>query len=270
MNEGTGGQCSYFTGRRGKSYLPKHVLNALPPQIYQTNGASQLKSAVGKQNLSVPLVLNTPSIVTSYTSDEISRVVIEKSSGDVTLNNILLSNCYIIIYDIMARKDIAVTAIDSPSVAWSQGDTDTGSGSAWSFLGSTPWQSEAFNQYWEVRQVTNVVLAAGGTHVHKVRLNPNRQISASYATYTPYAFKDLTYACMIEIHGSPANDTTTQTQVGIGTGGLNVVWDSEHTIKQLQKAYPIITDANNLITAFTVGEQVVNLGGSTIVAQAEG
>jgi hypothetical protein len=75
---------------------------------------------------------------------------------------------------------------------------------------------------------------------------------------------------MIEFHGSPANDTGIQTQVSVGAAGLNIVLDIEHHLKQLQKATPTITTSNNLLGGFTNGEQVVNLGGSTIVAQAEG
>lgn len=274
MVDGSGGLCTYFNGRRGKSYLPPHVLNALPPQVAVTNNAIQLKSAVGKQNATTVLTLNKPIIATNYTSDFISRVVYDKATGDVTLNNIYLSNCYVIIYDCYARKDIGSNAPNSnvgdPLGAWIEGSSDEGSGAAYTFLGATPWSVEAFNQYWKVAQVTNVVLGAGQTCVHKVRLNPQRSISSAYAEYTGGAFKDLTYACMVEVHGSPANDSTTQTQVGVGVAGLNIIVDQEHTLKQIQKATPTISVTNNLITAFTVGEQVVNTGGSTIVAQAEG
>lgn len=270
MNEGTGGQCSYFNGKSGKSYLPPHVENALPPQSLQSNGAVQLKSTVGKQAVAAVLTLNSPSLATSYTGDKITRVLYEKASGDITLNNIYLSNCYVIIYDIMARKDVSVSAIAGPDSAWTQGSTDEGLSTYPTLLGATPWGTELFNQFYEVKQVTNVVLGAGATHVHKVRLHPNRIISAAYSQYTQFGIKDLTYWCMVEFHGSPANDTTTQTQVGIGVGGLNIVSDAEVTLKQLQNAKPTISINNTLITAFTVAEQVVNLGGSTIVPQAEG
>lgn len=271
-NEGTGGQCSYFTGKKGKCYLPKHVENALAPQVQQGVAAGQLLSAIGKQNVVAPLVLNPPTICTAYTGDKISRVIYEKATGDVTLNNILLSNCYIHIYDIMARKDCSATLVHDPLDGWAQGDTDiTTSGTQFQKLGATPFQSELFNQYFAIKQVTHVVLAAGATHVHKVRLNPNKIVSAAYANYTPYGLKDLTYWCMIEIHGSPANDTITQTQVSIGAGAINFVVDAEHTLKQLSKATPTITVVgSSLLTAFSNAEQVVNLGGSTIVTNAEG
>lgn len=271
MNEGTGGQYSYFNGPKGKSYLPDHQLNAMPAQILQANGAAQVLSTVGRQNVYSSNFLMGPTLATTYTSDKFTHVVYEKAIGSITMNNIYLSNCYLIIYDIMARKDIGSgSVIGNPTAAWAQGVADEGTSSALQFLGSTPWQTDVFNQYYKVCQKTNVVLAAGATHVHNIRLNPNRLISSSYATYTPQAFADLTYWTFIEIHGSPANDVTTQTQVSVGVAGLNVIWDQEQTIKQIQKATPTLTTGNSLLTAFTVGEQVVNLGGSLIQAQAEG
>lgn len=270
INEGTGGQYSSFTGPSGKSYLPDHVENALAPICLVTNSAAQLKSGVGIQQVATVGSLFAPILGTTYTADTISRVIYDKATLDVTMNNIYLSNCYVIIYDIMCRKDVGSSAINNPLSAWIQGDVDESATSAYTKLGSTPWQSDVFNQFYSVKQVTNVVLGAGATHVHKVRMSPKRLIPGSYGTYSPYGFKDLTYFCIVEIHGSPANDTVTQTQVSIGSGGLNYVSDKEEHIKQLENSTPKIVVTNNLIGAFTTAEQVVNLGGSTIVPQAEG
>lgn len=269
-NEGTGGQYSYFTMKPGRPYIPKSVEDTIAPQVLVNNAAYQLKSNVGVQNVVAPLTLITPNNVAYYTGDKVTRMMYQKASGDVTMNNIFLSNCYVIIYDIIARKDCALTGVSSPINAWSQGDADESATSTYTYLGSTPWQSELFNQYYKVMQVTNIVLGAGATHVHKVRLTPNKVFSAANATYSPYGFRDQTYWCMVEIHGSPANDTVLQSQVSVGVGGLNLIVDSEATIKQLAKAVPTIQGGNSLPTAFTNAEQVVNLGGSTIVPQAEG
>lgn len=270
MNEGTGGQCSYFNGPVGKHYLPKHVEDALAPVKLVNASSAQLKSGVGVQAALVPLAQLQPSLATGFTTDKMSRVLYESVSSDVTMNNIYLSNCYLIIYDVICRKDVSLSAISTPLLAWVQGDADEAATNASTILGSTPWQTEAFNEYYKVMQVTNVVLAAGATHVHKVRLHPNRVISSAYSTYSPFGFKDVTYFTMIEIHGSPANDVTTQTQVSVGVGGLNIIADGEQTIKLIQNNKPQIVTANTLLTSFTVGEQTVNLGGSTIVPQAEG
>lgn len=270
FNEGTGGQCSYFTKGAGKNYLPKHVEDALPPQKIVSTTPFQLKSAVGKQNILSTSALLSSGLATTFTGNGITKVLYKKGTMDITMNNIFLSNCYIMIYDVVARKDVDQAAIFKPDLAWIQGDTDQSASTAYTILGSTPFQSEAFNQFYRVEQITNIVLAAGGTHVHKVKIQPERVISSAYSKYAQYDLKDISYHCMIEIHGSPANDSTTQTQVSVGQGGLNIIVDQEETLKQLQNATPTITLFNSLPTAFTVGEQVVNLGGSTIVTQAEG
>lgn len=271
INEGTGGQYSMYNGPKGKSYLPSHIENALAPQVIQSNAASQLLATIGTQNTTTVLQLNTPSISPFLTGDKMSNTMYVRAFGDVTMNNIYLSNCYIIIYDIMARKDISSSSLSSPDLAWTQGVVDEGrSSSVVDYLGSTPWQSELFNQYYEVKQVTNVVLCAGGTHVHKVRLRPNRVVNAAYGQYTTYGLRGLTYFTMIEIHGSPANSITTQTTVSVGVAGLNIIADQEHMLKQIAKQTPSVQVNNTLVTSLAGGEQVVNLGGSTIVTQAEG
>lgn len=270
MNEGTGGQYSMFVPPKGKCYLPKHVEDALPPLSLTRNFALQSKSSVGQQQIVNVDGVFKPELATTYTGDNITRVLYHRANYDITMNNIYLSNCYIIIYDIMARKDVGSVSIGTPPTAWIQGDTDLGQTGGYATLGSTPWQSEVFNQYWEVKQVTNVVLAAGATHVHKARLEPNKIVSSAYGRYTPYALKDVTYYCMIEFHGSPANDITTQTQVSVGVGGLNIIVDKEEVLKQLQKTTPTLQVTNSLPTSFTAGEQVVNMGGSIIQTNAEG
>lgn len=272
INEGTGGQCSYYTGPRHKCYLPKHVENALPPIVEQSNFSLQLTAAVGKQNVANVLNLMPPSIATTYTADKITRVLYEKATADVTINNAMIGNAYLIIYDIALRKDSSSSSSGDPFQAWSQGITDEGSsaGVGLTYLGSTPFQSELFNQFMEVKQTTKVVLCGGGTHVHHVRLNPNRLVSAAYAQYTNIGIAGLTQFCMIEVHGPPANDKTTQTQVSSGKAVLNVLVDYEVTLKQLAKATPSVTYTNTLVSPFTVGEQVVALGGTTVVDEAEG
>jgi len=51
---------------------------------------------------------------------------------------------------------------------------------------------------------------------------------------------------------------------------VNVVWQTDHKWKQLSDATEGHAKTNNLITAFTTAEQVVNIGGTTITPNAEG
>lgn len=269
--DGAGGQWSQFVIPASPCYLPKHVENALPPLAIQINGAGQLKSGIGLQNVVSAFSLFSPASATTYTGDKITRVLYNKATASLTLNNIYLSNAYIRIYDIVARKDIGASSpVGNPVAAWEQGDTDESVSNQYTYLGAEPWSAEVFNQYYSVKQITKVVLGAGQTHVHSIRMEPNKVISSAYATYTPAAFKDITYFCMVEIHGSPANDTVTQSQVTVGYGGVNYVWDQEVTLKQLMKATPSISGTNSLPIAFSNGEQVVNIGGTTITTNLEG
>lgn len=270
MNEGTGGQYSSYSGRPGKGFLPKYIEDKYAPQVVQTNLAGQLKSVIGLQTTASLLEFFSPTNIDNFTGDKVSNVLCYKATGTITLNNIYLSNVYITLYDIVARKDCNASANSTPYLAWAQAAADESAAAAYTFVGSTPWQSECFNQFYKVNQVTNVVLGAGATHVHKVVIRPQRVINSAYSFYTTYCLKDLSQYVMITIHGSPANDTTTQTQVTIGAGGVNYVVDKEETYKVIQKQTPTISTNNTLLSAFGVAEQVVNLGGSTVTTNIEG
>lgn len=275
MNEGTGGQFSSFSVKNG-NYLEPGVHSTLKFSKSIINGAGQLKSAVGLQNVAVGLVLYDQSDISTISSDingganKRNALWLDKVSASLILSNIYLANCTVDIYDIVARKDNGTVAIGGPQNAWSQGNSDETAASEYLKLGNTPFSSDVFNQYYKVLQTTRVVLGGGQMHKHRVNLDVFKKMSASYLTYAGYQLRDLTYSCMIVVHGAPANDTTTQTQVSLGAGGVNYIFEKEYHTSFLQDFTSITYDHSNLLNAFTVAEQVVDVGGTIVTPNVEG
>lgn len=273
LNEGNGGQCSYFNyGSRSKAPMNKILKQSLPLQIIQANVAYQYKSGGGVQSVASDLYLVAPAITFALTADDTSCSYIESARGKYTIENVMVCNCSITIYDCVARKDVALAAISTPAAAWNQGDVDTtghGSHVDQNRIGSTPFQSEAFNQYWKVLQTTDVVLGPGAQHQHIASSRPEKVFSGAYSTYTPYGFKDETVFTMIVLRGSPSNDSVTQTQVTLGAATINVIVEYEHRLRQMMKQTPTITCSNTLITAFSVSEQAYNQGSGATTTNTE-
>lgn len=271
--EGTGGQYSSFTLVK-PNYLEKTVNHTLAPVKSVFNGSSQILSAVGKQQAGAVLSLFDHADVTACYGDIIggtlARINLQKATASVMLSNIFLSNVTIDIYDVIARKDLVTAATATGVMAWASGDTDEGTANEYLKLGSTPFQTELFNQYYRVAQVTRVILGSGQMHRHHVNIDPHKLMTYSYLNNCTYGFRELTYETILVVRGAPANDTVVQTQVTVGAGGVNVVYEKEYTTVQLANNNALVRDHSTLATAFTTAEQVVDLGGTTITTNAEG
>lgn len=81
--------------------------------------------------------------------------------------------------------------------------------------------------------------------------------------------KDVTYGCLVVLSGQPDHDSTTKTAVTLGSGGLDVVLQSEHTFKYLEAKSANIVRTNNLATSFAVSEAAILVGGTTTGTNAE-
>lgn len=278
VNEGTGGQFSSFKAGAG-DYLDPSVKKTLASYKTIINGAGQLLSPVGTQNSVVALtlydnadmaVMQTDAGYNTGTYPQRTNYYLDSAHGSATLTNIYLSNVTVDIYDVVARKDVSATALSTIQATWATGDVDEALTNGYKKVGSTPFQAEAVNTYWKVLKKTQVVLGAGQMHKHHVQISPHQLVRGSYLYYTQKAYRDLTYNTLFVIHGQPANDTVTQTQVTLGSAGINYIFEKEYKFKIMQGNTESILDHSALLTAFTIAEQVVNVGGSTVTANAEG
>lgn len=270
--EGTGGQYSSFS-RKNKAFWAKQIDASCAPIVSTFSAALQVKSGVGLQNGVTALRLfDNTDVLQLYVDvgNTYKRFLLEKCMASVSISNIYLSNCTVDIYDVIARKDTGAAGVSDALTAWAQGDTDEGTSGLYAKCGATPFSVEDFNMYWKVVQKTRVVLGAGQMHKHRVNLDVNKIMNDSYIAYTAKNFRDLTYNTLIVIRGAPANDASTQTSVSVGAAGLNIVAEKEYHCKVLSTTVANVIDHTTLAISFAGGEQVVNVGGSTVTANAEG
>jgi len=269
QNEGAGGQCTYVNIPRLRSSFNGKTQKALAPITIVTNNAAQVKSSVGLQNAADVFSMALKADLTLETAGNTStRILLESYRGEAILENVQLSNVRITLYDCIAKRDLPVAIESTPVTAWTSGYTAMAAGSVTN-PGATPWESDQFNDFYKVINKSEIILGAGACHRHIVTGRPNQLLTGAVGQ-TFNGYRDCTYFLLMVVSGSPSNDTVTQTQVSLGVATVNVVWQTDHKWKQLSDATEGHAKTNNLITAFTTAEQVVNIGGTTITPNAEG
>lgn len=242
-----------------KCFVPRSVLNAHAPQHRLSNSAISADATAGVQSyyeipwLSGPIALAISSAVTD-------RVFFEKIAGEVQLVNASATNSSLIIYDIIARRDInTANKNNSPAGAWAYGiDNEGGSSSDYTVIGSTPLESEMFRNFYRIVQRTPISLAPGELHRHITSFTPNKLLSSTVSDCCTYGIGDLSCWTLIVHHGMPAHDSTTTTSVTIDPSTLDVVHFMTVDTRLLQKTDTVWTKSNNLSTSFAVGEEFVN------------
>lgn len=272
--EGSSAQCSYFTSHNA-DFLEKSVSKTLAPVKSVMNGFIQILSTPGLQAAQVALpIYNYADVAVCYAdiagASTQDRVILSDCKAEVNFTNCFLANCTFDIYDIFARKDAGATVCGDAVAAWTQGDVDEGAALEYTKIGSTPFETELFNQFFKVVQKTRVVLPGGALHKHQVHVSPHKLMTYSYMNNTTKLFREMTYNCLVVLHGQPANQVTGTTGGSMGAAGLNIVYGKEYVTKLLYDNKAKIVDHTTLATTFTGGEQIVNVGGSTVTTNLEG
>lgn len=272
---GTGGSVSTYSFGYRKPFLGKAITSALAPYQYKSNSAQQLLSGIGKQASTVA-VYGFNQTETAILAGKFviggapNRVLLQSCHTETMMTNNYLSNCFVEIYDCVAIKDLPTTNEGSPTSAWAQGLTDEGDANGATIIGSTPWSSERFNQFWRVKNLTRVTLGQGATHKHCTSWTPNRLLSSEYINPVGFGYANLTTATFIVIHGQPDQDTTTTTQVRLGVAGLNIVAGTEYAFKFPANNTTIAYTNNTLATTFTVSENLIDVGSGAAVVNITG
>lgn len=268
-NEGIGGQYSEFNWSGVHSFIPKEVMDAGAPQVELYNTGEQLLCTPGVQASSVVMTLaDSGQYNLVSTNSKITRFILNKIKGEIFFANNFKANVRMTIYDCIARRDIPTATINSAYNAWHQGLTDLGLAGTETVVGATPFSSDTFNFFWKVAQRTEVVLSGGGVHRHKVQGNMRKLIAGAEGAYLS-GWKDCSYNCLIVISGQPAHDSTTKTNVTLGTGGVDMVVQTEHVWKYVLTGLPTISKSNNLATTFAVGEAETFVAGPAQGANAQ-
>ena len=157
------------------------------------------------------------------------RTLIESVTENNLYRNQSNNDCFLVIYDMIARRDMSNTTGDYiPQSAWYYGATDTGMTSAATmYPGATPFAVPRFTQYFDVKKVSHIILPAGGCHNHRIHYEPNRMISREVLADSNQNVKGLTMYSMAVIYGAPDNNLT-GTTVTSGSAVIDFVQTKQY------------------------------------------
>lgn len=270
---GSGGTYStFFYGRRKMPRAISTVYKQLAKNYRAMNGSVRLTASVGTQNVNTPNTMFSQSDLTTIagliSASNTTRYCVLSCSAELMLTNQDLANVRVYIYDIIARRDLP-TGISFPDGAWGAGYADEGgAASNDTIIGATPYSSDQFTQFFKVLKTTHVTLGQGQSHSHRIRFAPNRTLDQEYIKNLGPGAKGLTCFTMVVYHGLPENDSTTKTQVSTGQVALDCVWRRQYKYTYLPDYTTTWTTNNTLPAAFTVAENIVDIGAGSIVTDS--
>jgi hypothetical protein len=277
INDGVGGQHSRFSWKSKTDALTPQLKAMLPPSIYVENGGAQKLCTESRQVAFQLLNLFSPTDInnllskygtqgTQVAGTGVNRIYLDKVYASVKLANIYLTNCEVILYDCVARKDLPDASITANTdTSWSQGLLDEASGAnAVLVPGGIPFDSQIFNTYWKVMNTTRMTIAAGAIHTHVIEFAPHCMMGSEYATRTAGGYQDLTYSCLMVLKGQPVNDNTTKTTVTYSVAGVNIIDEVSYHFRFPANNTTQWYKADNLLGVTTAAENFISVGGSTV------
>ena len=132
-----------------------------------------------------PDLMSINSAINTQNGGNVTRkFLLESVSGEVMLQNQCNMNFRVILYDIIARRNIdSQTSLNwgvwAPTYAWQLGEQDEGSAALnATIIGSTPFQASLFTTYFKVLKATHQLMAPGQTHVRALCHVPTEQSSS--------------------------------------------------------------------------------------------
>ena len=180
------------------------------------------------------------------------RTLIESVTENNLYRNQSNNDCFLVIYDVIARRDMSSATGDYvPNLAWYNGAPDTGmTSAATGYPGATPFAVPRFTQYFDVKKVSHIILPAGGCHNHRIHYEPNRLISREVINENNQNIKGLTMYSMAVIYGAPDNNLTGST-VTSGSAAVDFVQTKQYKWTYMTDAVTNNNYSNSLAAVAT-------------------
>lgn len=262
--DGIGGSHSKFHYGKYQLRLPRHVLSELCKNYKVINSAAVVSSVVGKQNVFDAAEFFGAADCAAMLTATAGKSIFIGVRSRTLLTNASNTTCFVLIYDIVPKRDLSNGTITAPSTAWSQGVSDEGVASAYQIPGNTPFSSKSFTEWFTIRKVTKITLAQGETHEHEAMWYPNKSMDYGVLQYASI-LKGLTCFQMIVHHGQ-CSDAITGGAVSIGASKLNFVTYKEYEHSWIADNTTSLVATNSLPTTFTGGENTISLGAGLVEA----
>nr|WAE42454.1 MAG: capsid protein [Cressdnaviricota sp.] len=264
IHEGTGGSFSkFFYGRRRIPKRMRAVYKNCAKNYQVINNSGRLTANSGSQSFNGILTMFSTADLTGFSTNisanKTNKFLAMNCSAELMLSNQDEGNCRIVLYDVICRRDITQSNISDPANAFKNSLADEGGSNAnWSSVGTTPFASDLFTQFYKVLKITHIILGAGQFHTHRVHFGLNRQFDNEQLQYTPNGIKGATCFTVAMIYGAPYNDSTTKTQVSTGQVTVDFVSKKQYSYTWVQDQDTNYYLTNNLV-GFTVGEDILSI-----------
>lgn len=286
---GSGSWSAFYRSGKKKTKLGKMMKLLAQPMYYMLNGSGRLSGNPGSQVVNTPFTLFTDAeigpMVAQYQAQHpkvtpqpgvtgaTCRILLQSVHAKLWFTNQGQNQLYFTVYDLCPKRDIPNGTYCVPDNSWVTGDQDEGYSLSTtttalanydSQINTSPLSSNTFRQFWRINKITHGQLGNGDTHSHSVSLKPNRVFESELTTAgtTFHQYKGLSYACMIVVHGAPANDTTTKTQVSSGAPVVDFMYTKSYIFKGVESTLEIVNNVNLLRTSFAIGESTTDKGGN--------
>jgi hypothetical protein len=201
----------------------------------------------------------------SATGQSTSKLYMKGCFAETLFTNQTNDVAHMTLYDCIARRDLTTQSTaeglyTTPDVAWQQGSVDGGATNSWKIVGSTPFQSIGFTEYYKIFKITTVDLHSGGHHRHKLYANPRKMVNndivqtliTSSNTGTIGQWTSFT---MVVVHGYPDN-LTGGTTVTTASGKIDWVTRKQYEFYPVGSEKTIINFSDTLAQNAT--ESIIN------------
>ena len=219
-----------FHNFEDKSSLKKEgkLIKTLPSQKLLYNGAAAL-SAVGANSQGALDICNMvqgnlQELFTIAVNQELNNLFLANYNGYYVNQKLYVEHAYttyhyvnssiytakVTLYDYVVRRDTATTAAAmlsgfaaSPDASGKSTTLANVVTSVFSTPGFTPLDSSAFNTHYRITKTTQLTLAPGETHTHKVFAKYNKHFNADLTTGGPDRFRGYSHGVLAIVYGQP-------------------------------------------------------------------
>lgn len=217
----------------------------LQQNAYSIVGTLQVSANAAQQNYAniLPICLPTDVFnISALAHTTENKIILTDFYGEAMITNPLNYPLRVTLYDVIARKDNGASNSGDPTNAMQHGYADLftagGAQAATNYknVGTTPYSNGLFTEYYRIANTTNLLLEGGQVHTHKVTGGPQKKLDSEYANYDIKLMANFTRFVMIQIHGTPVQDSVTSTTVSLGAARVNVVWRLEYRWKDVESS----------------------------------
>jgi hypothetical protein len=208
---GTG---SSFSSHTTKNSIPKYLYDHLKQSKSDTlleDRAFRVKSEYGQQGVgyysvntgtALTVLMDKTEPGTSMSTSE--RMVLLNTNVKLTITNNQPTNTIVQIYELYQRRDAGPTGERefNPVILWKDG-VEGKNAISYTNLGSTPFLSSVFCEYYLVVKVYTLELGSGRTHVHNSRYNYNKPVENTLIRQSIAGVTGFTRSLLIIGKGTP-------------------------------------------------------------------